>query len=567
MLPQMPVVQSSRMQLHLHDDSFVSTVSTEFDFCEQIPSDKTCSVDIEESLLRGVSLNTVMHGFCQAFSKKQGTVRDYAKSQKASHIDDFVSHDWGSARLWKAATLYYHYNGLYAIVASIAAGVITAALQLDEIAVLPKPPLKQIFVSGRTWQAGYGIWCVYICPVVFMITVLNFHKLLAMFHSRHRLLFIDKFCIDQVDAERKRAGILGLAGFLKNSTELVICWTPRYLTRLWCVYEIASWKYLGKSLKEVTLIPSSQVTLVFGVKASLGMYYILFRSLSLYVDGWVINIVSLPIILSALYYPTGRVLQTLAVLPHQLESFVVKDCECFCCACNHVNPETGDAGEAGESMQCDRKLIYATLVQWFASSIQAEDTVDEQTLQEKALKKFDDFVRTEFAPWVLHNRGPTKIPYSQLFMAFIPVCWAACDCLPCYRSLPHLIFFRLVVCEYAVFWCLLLPSVGKVLLHMHAWLSRGADSVALPCSQWLINVLYYLLTMVGYAGTWKVLVTCNQFESILPILTFDSALLLLTLVLFGGSFELSSTSSTSNQQNVVTMCKAHSEEVLRHQHR
>merc|ERR1719436_812263 len=70
-------------------------------------------------------------------------------------------------------------------------------------------------------------------------------------YSRPSKAFVDKACIPQSDEEQKRRGILALAGFLRSSDRLVTLWTPRYFTRLWCVFEVAVWFNIGRELKFV----------------------------------------------------------------------------------------------------------------------------------------------------------------------------------------------------------------------------------------------------------------------------------------------------------------------------
>merc|ERR1719277_2579221 len=61
--------------------------------------------------------------------------------------------------------------------------------------------------------------------------------------------FVDKACIHQSDEEQKRRGILALAGFLGHSDRMVMLWTTRYFTRLWCVFELVTWLRIGRKLK------------------------------------------------------------------------------------------------------------------------------------------------------------------------------------------------------------------------------------------------------------------------------------------------------------------------------
>jgi len=500
---------------------------------EQIPSDRTCSTEVDASLVRGVPINPVMRGFCQAFSSKSGSAKHYSQARHTNKIDDFFSHDWDSARWRKALTLYHYYNGFAASMASILTGVLLAILQLDAVGILPKPTPREVRVAGQTKQAGYGIWCIYVCPLVFVITLLNYHKL-EVLRKNPRLLFVDKFCIDQAHEGRKRAGILQLAGFLRNSQKLVICWTPKYFTRLWCVFELASWKYLGRELDSVMLMPSSQVALIFVAEAFFCSFYVVHRSVEWYYgteSAWILLAIAVPCGIMSSIPAISRLVKSLSVLPKQLQSFTFQASECFCCSNNHVHPDTG------EPMQCDRKLIYTTLVEWFSNCTQ---DADDEKVQECTLKQFDDFIQNEFASWVLQNRGPHNIPYCQVLMMTLPVCWAALDCVASYGTIPVQSWLRLVFCDYAVFWCLLLPSTIKACLYILTLLDLCSESCKWCCIHTVLVLLRYLLPVMELASAWWVLILCNWFQSILPVALASCALLLLTTILYGRPAKYSS---------------------------
>lgn len=48
----------------------------------------------------------------------------------------------------------------------------------------------------------------------------------------------DKMCVPQFDVELKTACIHSFDGFISASQGLVVLLTPRYIRRLWCVYEL-----------------------------------------------------------------------------------------------------------------------------------------------------------------------------------------------------------------------------------------------------------------------------------------------------------------------------------------
>merc|ERR1719401_538142 len=67
-------------------------------------------------------------------------------------------------------------------------------------------------------------------------------------------VFLDKTCIHQTDPEKKRKGISMLAGFLANSSTMLVVYTNEYMQKLWTVYELASFLVL-KNQNRMILIP------------------------------------------------------------------------------------------------------------------------------------------------------------------------------------------------------------------------------------------------------------------------------------------------------------------------
>lgn len=69
-----------------------------------------------------------------------------------------------------------------------------------------------------------------------------------------QICFLDVACIHQTDHELMERGVYGLGAFLKRSKELRILWSPPYLTRLWCIFELAAFRTANPN-GTITLTP------------------------------------------------------------------------------------------------------------------------------------------------------------------------------------------------------------------------------------------------------------------------------------------------------------------------
>ena len=145
------------------------------------------------------------------------------------------------------------------------------------------------------------------------------------FRPRHA--FVDKACIQQSDDEQKRRGILALAGFLKSSDRLVMLWTTRYFTRLWCVFEVVVWLNIGRELKFVPV--SSALFCIFG--QSCCFLCVTLMSLGR-VMGMSFVTVLFPCVLLSSFVCISVcrwILREVMTLPTQLSTFSMRECGCF----------------------------------------------------------------------------------------------------------------------------------------------------------------------------------------------------------------------------------------------
>lgn len=380
--------------------------------------------NLEDHLLRGVRIHRALGGFgthwasCNMSERERAASLDeYAMSERVEQLDDFISHDWRAGRWPKFLALCIVYNGLAATVA----GVLTVAIPLLMGApALPLPGDGRMnrvgdyrFETHTTFIQGLGL-------IVFWIFFFFWQNFQGMFQSYSRYAFVDKFCINQTQDDLKKQGILSLAGFMQRSDRLVLLWSSQYFSRLWCVYEVASWLRLGRSIKDTVLVMPVDVAVVliavtafldacrFPVKLIIGAFDIdaleggTWRTI-LWSIMWV-HLVRQPA-------------KAMLDLPRKLDSFSVSDSQCFCCANQHVHPENG------KSLPCDRKLVYRALTKWFGQHGTpprelASEPGSVLSREHRALYAFDQHVQTNVRKALLQDRGAAfKINYSLVLIA------------------------------------------------------------------------------------------------------------------------------------------------------
>ncbi|KAF4676919.1 hypothetical protein FOL47_004398 [Perkinsus chesapeaki] len=99
--------------------------------------------------------------------------------------------------------------------------------------------------------------------------------------NKDERVFLDKCCILQTDRNAKLQGISRLSDYLRASNKLVVFWSPDYLKRLWCVYELA--KFLEThEMKDVIIINLEHVKCCVWMMLGEGVGIIILEVLTIY---------------------------------------------------------------------------------------------------------------------------------------------------------------------------------------------------------------------------------------------------------------------------------------------
>eukprot|EP00929_Paragymnodinium_shiwhaense_P073432 TRINITY_DN37412_c0_g2_i1.p1 TRINITY_DN37412_c0_g2~~TRINITY_DN37412_c0_g2_i1.p1 ORF type:complete len:635 (-),score=32.04 TRINITY_DN37412_c0_g2_i1:548-2386(-) len=357
--------------------------------------------DLSGELLRGVPLDRALEGYGKHWAGNSGGQdRDFLLSEVSDHIGDFISHDWLTPRAVKYVTLSYIYNSKPALILSTC---------FAAVVVLVKEIVRQcghhsVKDEGQPHAFNMGL-CSFVGPLVYLLLLFHWQSIRARL-GRRTLLFVDKLCIAQHDEDMKRKGILGLAGFLRHSSRMVVLWSPRYFSRLWCTYELAAWFRLERTLSNVVFVPVGIPPII--VAAFLCNA---FASLCFYVDAFIAggrklffySMLFLTWVLVAFFFELHFV--NVRDLRHQLDSFSIELSSCFCCSNGHTSPVTG------ARIPCDREMVYETLREWMLRRCSDGDGHIDHI--DAHLLAFDNKVRLSLKEYVTNI-----LPERRLFIRY-----------------------------------------------------------------------------------------------------------------------------------------------------
>ncbi|CAE7229546.1 unnamed protein product, partial [Symbiodinium natans] len=360
-----------------------------------------------------IELATALAGFgrhwADAGSGRSGTLeaeKSYDLSKPTEELDHFLSHDWQTSRWTKYITLILLFNTKPAMLACFCASAVMTAREMYRLASLVVGDER--VVEPWTASVPLAVWYIF----------LFYGHVIRSWFCKPVLVFLDKLCIAQHDLELKEKGIKGLAGFIVRSKTLTVLWSSRYLTRLWCTYEIAA--FLRDDLENnrgLQIMPVRVgILLILQMIVSqfaVGAYHF-FLYLGVY-TGDITHLravqvgaysVGLPLaaLTIAQVYVGIDLVEEVVELPRQLSNFSIRQSECFCCSNDHCHPDTG------EVLPCDRRLVYGTLRKWYCSDgevnreasssrgLGSRRTVSRETAASRGTRSEDKASRTSSKP-------------------------------------------------------------------------------------------------------------------------------------------------------------------------
>ena len=153
-------------------------------------------------------------------------------STEAQGFDFFVSHAWGTPGYQKFLSLLLSTCWHYAIAGWLLGAILLMILY--SFHVLPQFLLIRSSTVGYEVDISCGPW-IFLVTFVSAICGLFCAPYIASCYCRTSSCFYDAACVNQVDPIQRERGIYGIGGFLAISQQLLILWSPPYLSRLWCV--------------------------------------------------------------------------------------------------------------------------------------------------------------------------------------------------------------------------------------------------------------------------------------------------------------------------------------------
>eukprot|EP00929_Paragymnodinium_shiwhaense_P050486 TRINITY_DN25408_c0_g1_i1.p1 TRINITY_DN25408_c0_g1~~TRINITY_DN25408_c0_g1_i1.p1 ORF type:complete len:580 (-),score=65.89 TRINITY_DN25408_c0_g1_i1:133-1872(-) len=346
---------------------------------EELPSADAALEDIEESfercitslppsLVRAVDIRDALSGFGRHWASIDASDTDYHLSQEATKITTFVSHNWSSSRAEKCVALLAYSNGRAAVLSSLLTALMLPAVLMssgvDYAGVTDNDIIAQETGCGGVAFAprALSLQTIVSAAVVFLVVLLLGQRIRSLFLPACTV-FLDKLCIHQTDEDKKALGILGLAAFMKASENIIVLWTPDYLTRLWCTYELAAWVRLGKDFKQtVHIVPVTVVFRLFLLVVVAGFLAILHFATLSYIK-WVLfrHAITATWMLARSFVVVHVLRQyhgQVDDMARCLKVFSIDKSMCFCCSNAHVHPQHG------QRIRCDRRLVLRTLATW-----------------------------------------------------------------------------------------------------------------------------------------------------------------------------------------------------------
>ncbi|CAE7900343.1 unnamed protein product [Symbiodinium microadriaticum] len=342
--------------------------------------------------MRGIPLKETLRcggrlwRWCPADLPQNGKASLWQRSKPTTRFDIFLSHTWATSGRWKFLSLSLQFGWRHVLLTWIIVVFVVEVLTLLD--VLPMHFVYETSIKGERLRCPFGGWALYIG-----VTMSMFALVLAPYgpgFCKHQLCFLDVVSINQLDEEMMQQGIYGLGGFLSASKELRILWSQPYLSRLWCVFELAAFRTANPTGR-INMAPLHVEALV--AATWVGCYMLM-----------------LPLVPSLSAGGRG----ILAFLPAVIPVAVIFHIFCKSLALKRrlfSELEFFDLGTVQCRNDCDKEFIHGAIVEWYGS-----------------LEAFTEYVRGPLREELVATCG-TTLPIKYTLIVVTPLVSLGIDVL------------------------------------------------------------------------------------------------------------------------------------------
>lgn len=307
---------------------------------------------VDHEIVRGIPLRESLKNFGRLWRwspldlVEEDRKKLWNRSKKVTGFDVFLSHTWLTKGRWKVLTLLLRSGWHIMLLGWLVATILAILLCLN--GVLPMAAVWHVSLDDWNGDCGMGYW-IWIVGMSGGFLGLFLSVYIPGSISKSEVCFLDVVSIHQTDSALMERGIYGLGGFLKVAKELRVLWSPPYLSRLWCVFELAAYRTANPTGKIVLnpLFIESVCTIMFlgSLLGSFLFQYTMLRKMSMTMMNSAYVFGPLPLLVAI--HVLRREVKLRHLLAKGLREFDLRNADC--------------------RNDFDREFIYAGIIQWYGS--------------------------------------------------------------------------------------------------------------------------------------------------------------------------------------------------------
>eukprot|EP00439_Symbiodinium_sp_Y106_P078763 s2796_g17.t1 len=314
--------------------------------------EKMSHLEVDTEILRGVSLRATLRSFGRLWRQSPIDLAEedraglWDRSEPVEAFDIFLSHTWRTPGRWKVLSLLFQSGLWFTLLCTVICVATTVTLCLTQ--VIPMPFTFLASHPRFSEECPYSPW-----PSVVGLVGTLFGLFLSPYFldgCDKTICFLDVVSIHQVDRDLMERGIYGLGGFLRMSKELRVLWSEPYLSRLWCVFELAAYRHAnptGRIRLTPVFIEVGLLSLILGSYFAAFLFFAVFAArvvLALRPVAFAIALVPVYVLMHAMRVNTRA--------KHRL----ISELRGF------------DLNQASCRTDFDKEFIYSAIREWYGST-------------------------------------------------------------------------------------------------------------------------------------------------------------------------------------------------------